>query len=198
MAGLALVAVLGLEVFLLRDRLAEDLDLLREAGRSAAAESGQRLENPAPPVVRTLPAAADPVTGVDLRAVGRCEAGVPCPVRLLIRLRPRPEPTQVTWSFQVLDRCPATGAPPADVPPADVPPAGESPAGESTAQSSAGESTAWSRIGGTVLVAADGDGVALVDTVALPAGRALAVTAVTGAPAVTASAPLLVPARASC
>ncbi len=166
-AGLTLVAVLALEVFLLRDRLIEDLDLLREAGRAAVSE--QAPENPAPPVVRTLPAAADPVTGIDLRAVGRCEAGAPCPVRLLIRLRPRPEPTQVTWSFQVLDRCPPTG-----------------------------ESATGSRIGGTVLVAADGDGVALVDTVALPAGRALAVTAVTGAPAVAASTPLLVPARASC
>jgi hypothetical protein len=52
--------------------------------------------------------------------------------------------------------------------------------------------------GGTVTVEAGGQGVAAIDTVTLPTQRALAVTAVTRVPATAASAPLLVPARASC
>jgi hypothetical protein len=52
--------------------------------------------------------------------------------------------------------------------------------------------------GGKVTVEPGGQGVAAVDTVTLPTQRALAVTAATSVPATAASAPLLVPARASC
>jgi hypothetical protein len=52
--------------------------------------------------------------------------------------------------------------------------------------------------GGTVTIPPNGDRVDAIDTVALPAGEALAVLALTGAPATAASAPLPVPAQGSC
>ena len=53
-------------------------------------------------------------------------------------------------------------------------------------------------LGGSVIVPAHADRADVVDRLALPAGSALAVTAVTTSPAVAASPPLWVPVRPSC
>lgn len=53
-------------------------------------------------------------------------------------------------------------------------------------------------VGGAVSVPAHADRADVVERLALPAGSALAVTAVTTSPAVAASPPLWVPARAAC
>lgn len=114
-ALLVLLAVVGVEVVLLRGRIAGDLEALHAAGAPvvpttvAPAPAGP----PAMPVPVPAPPAAGPVVGVDLRAVPPpCTPGAVCPVRLLVRLRaPGPgeaPPAVVTWHVEVVDRC--TGA----------------------------------------------------------------------------------------
>ena len=141
-----LVAVVALEVVLLRDDIVADVHLLLEAGRSGSAAStvpqpdGLPLIPPAPPAVGT-------VAGVDLRPLTPCTPGAPCTVRVLLRLLPAAGPQTVSWSFQLADRC--TGA-------TDI------------------------SAGGSVTVPAGAQQVAAVDTVLLPAHRAVALVAVTG------------------
>jgi len=99
-----LVAVVLLEIAVLRDEIAADVDLLLDAGRSGSAPSSA----PRPdglPVVAPAPAAAGMVSAVDLRTVGTCTPGSPCTVRVLVRLLPHADPQTVTWSFGVVDRC---------------------------------------------------------------------------------------------
>ena len=102
-----LVAVVLLEIAVLRDEIAADVDLLLDAGRSESAPSSASRPDGLP-VVAPAPAAAGMVTAVDLRTVGTCTPGSPCTVRVLVRLLPHAEPQTVTWSFGVVDRC--TGA----------------------------------------------------------------------------------------
>ena len=45
---------------------------------------------------------------MDLRPLAECTPGVPCAVRVLIRVVPGAGPQVVTWSYRVVDRC--TGA----------------------------------------------------------------------------------------
>jgi hypothetical protein len=100
---LALFAVvLIVETNVLRDRIARDLEVVAEAGRSAR---GTPTVTSAPAVRPVLPATAGDITGVDLRAVGTCAPDVTCQVRVLVRVDPRPEPTVVGWRFQLVDRC---------------------------------------------------------------------------------------------
>ena len=153
-----LVAVVALEVVLLREDIVADVHLLLEAGRSGSAAStvpqpdGLPLIPPAPPAVGT-------VAGVDLRPLTPCTPGAPCTVRVLLRLLPAAGPQTVSWSFQLVDRC--TGA-------------------TDTAA------------GGSVTVPARVQQVAAVDTVLLPAYRAVALVAVTDLPAAAAAPPVLI------
>ncbi|MGR7027130.1 hypothetical protein [Geodermatophilus sp. URMC 62] len=103
---LVLAAVVLLEVAVLRDDIAADVDLLLDAGRSGAASS-TAPEPDGLPVVPPAPAAAGDVTGVDLRPLERCAPATACTLRLQVRLDAGPERT-VTWSYRVVDRC--TGA----------------------------------------------------------------------------------------
>jgi hypothetical protein len=158
LTALVLAGVLLLEIVLLRDKIATDVGLLLDAGRSGSTSSGA----PAPdglPIVLPAPAAAGSVAGVDLRPLGACTPGAPCSLRLLVRLVPGADPQVVTWSYRVVDRC--TGA------------TGTAP-------------------GGSVTVPAGGERAAVLGTVPLPAGRAVAVVAVTDLPAAAASSPVLV------
>jgi hypothetical protein len=102
-----LAAVVVLEVVLLRDRIAADIRVLLDAGRSGSAPSAAP-EPDGLPVVPPAPAAAGSVTGVDLRPLAACAPGAPCDLRLLVRLVPGADPQVVTWSYRVVDRC--TGA----------------------------------------------------------------------------------------
>jgi len=156
-----LASVVSLEVAVLRDEIATDVDLLLDAGRSGAAAPGQP-EPDGRPVTPPAPPTAGPVAGVDLRPLASCAPGAPCPVRVLVRVRPGPEPQSVSWSFRVLQRCP-----------------GASDAG--------GPVT-----GGAVTVPPGVEAATAVGSVALPPGPGVAVFAVTDRPAAAASPPVLV------
>ncbi|MET0763669.1 MAG: hypothetical protein ABWY29_02310 [Blastococcus sp.] len=104
---LVLAAVVLLEVALLRDDIATDIDLLLDAGRGESSTSAAP-EPDGRPVVPVAPAAAGSVTAVDLRLLARCAPGAPCTVRLEVRLVPGADPQAVTWSYRIVDRC--TGA----------------------------------------------------------------------------------------
>jgi hypothetical protein len=109
---LVLATVVLLEVALLRDDIAADIDLLFDAGRSGSTPS----EAPAPdglPTEWVAPAAAGAVAAVELRPLAQCGLGAPCTVRVLVRLVPGVDPREVTWSYRIVDRCTgaAAGAP---------------------------------------------------------------------------------------
>jgi hypothetical protein len=102
-AVVVLAAAVGLEFAFLHDRLARDVQLVLGGDRAAhstspSPERAKALPLPAPP-------AAGAVTGVDVRALQPCAPAADCEVRLLIRLRPQPEPLAVQWVVQVYDRC---------------------------------------------------------------------------------------------
>jgi hypothetical protein len=106
-SAVVLAGVLLLEHAVLRDKVATDIGVLLDAGRSGATPSAA----PKPdglPVVPSAPAAAGSVRGVDLRPLAECPPGAPCTVRVLVRVAPAAEPQAVTWSYRIVDRC--TGA----------------------------------------------------------------------------------------
>jgi hypothetical protein len=152
-----LVAVVALEVVVLRDDIAADVHLLLAAGRSGSA-AATAPEPDGLPVVPPAPAAAGAVRGIDVRPVTACTPGAPCTVRVLLRLVPGVDARTVSWRFELTDRC--TG-------------------GTDTAP------------GGSVTVPASEQQVAVVDTVAVPTVRAVAVSVVTELPAVAAAPPVL-------
>ena len=100
-----LVAVVAIEIALLREEISRDIQAVLEAGRSGSSATGA----PAlPPVVPPAPAAAGTISGVDLRPVTLCTPDAACALRVQVLLQPRAEPQVVTWDFRILDRC--TGA----------------------------------------------------------------------------------------
>jgi hypothetical protein len=102
-----LAAVVLLEVAFLRDEIVADVGLLLDAGRSGSAPSAAPEADglPVPPLA---PAAAGPVTAVDVRILEPCAPGAPCTVRVLVSLVPGPDPQVVTWSYRVVDPCTGT------------------------------------------------------------------------------------------
>jgi hypothetical protein len=96
-----------LEVAVLHDKVATDIDVLLDAGRSGETPSAAP-EPDGLPVVPPAPAAAGSVRGVDLRPLDQCTPGAPCTVRVLLRVVPGVDPQVVTWSYRIVDRC--TGA----------------------------------------------------------------------------------------
>ena len=102
-----LVAVVALEVVLLRDNIAADVHLLLEAGRSGSAASTVP-EPDGLPVIPPAPPAAGAVTAVDVRPLAACMPGAPCTVRVLLRLVPAADQRTASWRFELTDRC--TGA----------------------------------------------------------------------------------------
>lgn len=96
-----LAAVLGLEFLLFGDQVARNLQVLL-THRSAA--RGVEPLRPAPLPVLAPPAAGD-VSQVELRPLDTCRGGEPCPVLLQVALQPHERPLQVTWRFEVVDRC---------------------------------------------------------------------------------------------
>jgi hypothetical protein len=104
---LVLAAVVVLEVAILRDDIATDIDLLLDAGRGESSTSAAP-EPDGRPIKPAAPAAAGSVVAVDLRPLAQCAPGAPCTVRLEVRLLPGADPPAVTWSYRIVDRC--TGA----------------------------------------------------------------------------------------
>jgi hypothetical protein len=98
------VTVVLLEIAFLRDDILADVDLLLDAGRSGSAPSVAAAPDSIP-LVPPAPAAAGIVTGVDLRALGRCTPGAACTMRVQVRIAPGAEPQTVTWSIRIVDRC---------------------------------------------------------------------------------------------
>lgn len=95
------------EVALVRDDIAADIEILLDAGRSGSAAS-TAAEPDGLPIAPPAPAAAGSVAAVDLRPLAQCAPAAPCTLRLLVRLAPGPAPQTVTWSYRLVDRC--TGA----------------------------------------------------------------------------------------
>jgi hypothetical protein len=71
-------------------------------GDARAAEEG--LGRPAPlPVLG--PAAAGPITHLELRPLERCRAGGVCNVVAQVTVAPQDRPLDVAWGLEVFDRC---------------------------------------------------------------------------------------------
>jgi hypothetical protein len=102
-----LASVVTVEVAVLRDEIATDIDLLLDAGRGGATPSVPP-ERDGLPVPAPAPAAAGNVTAVELRPLTRCLPDARCRVRVHVRLVPAAERQVVSWSYRVVDRC--TGA----------------------------------------------------------------------------------------
>jgi hypothetical protein len=102
-----LVAVVALEVVLLRDNIAADVHLLLEAGRSGSTASAATQPDGLP-VIPPAPPAAGAVAGIDVRPLTTCMPATPCTVRVLLRLVPAADPRTASWRFELTDRC--TGA----------------------------------------------------------------------------------------
>jgi hypothetical protein len=98
------VTIVLLEFAFLRDDILADVHLLLQAGRSGSVPSDTPEADGLPPVAPAPPSAGS-VLAVDLRALDRCTAGAPCPMRVLVRLVPGTEPQTVTWSIRIVDRC---------------------------------------------------------------------------------------------
>lgn len=163
-----LVAVVSVEFALLHEWLARDVHQLRQAAdRPGAAGPAQPVALPAVP--RPAPVGAGAVRGLDLRALQPCSPGRVCAVRVLVTLHPQPRQAV---------RQPAPGM---------------VRWGFQVIDRCTG--SRHSLPGGVVSLAPGGDEVQAVNTVPLPPGYALAVSAVTSEPAKAASAALLVPAR---
>jgi hypothetical protein len=102
-----LIAVVLVEVVLLRDEITADVHLLLDAGRSGStASTAPELDDL--PVAPPAPPAVGAVASVDLRPLADCTPGAPCTVRVVVRLLPGAEPRTASWSFRPTDRC--TGA----------------------------------------------------------------------------------------
>ena len=175
---LALAGVVLLENALLRDKVAADIGVLLDAGRSGSTPSAV----PKPdglPLVPPAPAAAGSVRGVDLRTLTTCTPGAPCTVRLLIRVAPSAGPQAVT---------------PQAVTPQAVTPQAVTPADREVVLPHRRPVYRLRRLraGRLPPIPAGGERVAVVATVPLPPVPALGVVAVTEVPAVAASAPVLV------
>ncbi|SDC71332.1 hypothetical protein SAMN05660690_2236 [Geodermatophilus telluris] len=102
-----LSAVVVVEVVVLRDDIAADVEVLLDAGRSGA-EPTAAPEPDGLPVTPPAPAAAGDVAAVDLRNLAACTPGAPCTVRVQVRLVPGSGERQVSWTYTLVDRC--TGA----------------------------------------------------------------------------------------
>jgi hypothetical protein len=107
LSALVLAAVVTVEVVVLRDDIAADVDVLLDAGRGGV-EPTAEPEPDGVPIPPPAPAAAGSVAAVDLRGLTGCRPGAPCTVRLQVRLVPGAADQQVTWSYLLVDRC--TGA----------------------------------------------------------------------------------------
>ncbi|MGY1607793.1 hypothetical protein [Geodermatophilus sp. SYSU D00700] len=108
LSAVVLAAVVTVEVVVLRDDIAADVEVLLDAGRSGEEPTAAEPEPDGVEIPPPAPAAAGSVAGVDLRRLAGCEPGAPCTVRVQVRLVPGAADQQVTWSYLLADRC--TGA----------------------------------------------------------------------------------------
>jgi hypothetical protein len=99
------VAVLGLvvaaEVTFLHGPITRDLQTL--GGGTAGKTASTRAASPIP--VTAALVGSGPIRALDVRPLGSCVAGRPCPVRLLVDFAPQPKPLWLAWKFEVIDRC---------------------------------------------------------------------------------------------
>jgi hypothetical protein len=101
---LVLTGIVLLEVAVLRDDIAGDVDLLLDAGRSGT-ETSAAPEPDGLPIVPPAPAVSGSVAAVDLRPLAPCAPDAVCTLRVLVRLVPGADPQVVTWTYRVVDRC---------------------------------------------------------------------------------------------
>ncbi|MGN6244294.1 MAG: hypothetical protein ACTHQ3_11570 [Motilibacteraceae bacterium] len=155
-----LAVVVGLELGLLGDRIANDLRVLRSPAPSAAPSTGTNAGSAALPSLG--PSTAGVVAKVDARALGTCTPGKACTLRVVVQVERQQRAVPVRWAVVAVDRC---------------------------------TSRRSTLPGGSFTVPAGSTTASALRTVTLPKGTALAVGAVTTAPARAASKPLPAPAR---
>jgi hypothetical protein len=114
-AGLALIAVCALAGELLwsmpyPDHRAPVVSSVRVLIPAADPPSASPTPTGGPAAVPDLaPAQAGPITGIEVRSLGKsCAAGSPCLVRVFVHLERRAAPVRIAWRFKIVDRC--TGA----------------------------------------------------------------------------------------
>jgi hypothetical protein len=100
---LVLTAIVALEVAVLRDDIARDVELLLDAGRSGTEASAEAPDGP--PIVLPAPAESGRVAGVDLRPLAPCAPDAACTLSVQVRLVPGADQQVVTWTYRVVDRC---------------------------------------------------------------------------------------------
>jgi hypothetical protein len=145
--------VLGAEVRFFGDRVQRNVNVLMSGNVRAAAPGPRR---PAPlPVLG--PAAAGPVTHLELRALDGCRPESTCNAFVQVTVTPQDQPLEVAWAFELLDRC-RTGREP--------------------------------RPGGVLSIPPGKDRAVQTVAVPLPAGRALALIALTTSPVTVAGTPM--------
>ncbi|MBV9315446.1 MAG: hypothetical protein JO100_17325 [Pseudonocardia sp.] len=106
LSWLVATLLLGAELVFTRDRIAQDVEVLREAGRAGTAQP--TVTEQLPTLVAPAAPSAGTVIAVSLRAVDTCDPGQTCQLRLQVLLRPLPTPQILAWSYQIINRC--TGA----------------------------------------------------------------------------------------
>jgi len=71
--------------------------------------SGKAQASPGPkqpaPVPDLGPPAAGPITHVELRPLDGCRPGQTCNTVVQVAVQPQPTPLDVTWNFELIDRC---------------------------------------------------------------------------------------------
>ena len=159
----AVALVLGVELRLYGDRVSHNLHVLL-SGTVHQAPTAPAARRPGP-VPALGPAAAGPVTHLELRALDGCRGGGTCNGVVQVTVASHDRPLDVAFGLEVVDRC--------------------RPGRES-------------RPGGVLSVPPGQDRAAAPVTLALPAGRALAVIPLTTSPVTVAGTPLRTPGDDAC
>jgi hypothetical protein len=154
--GAVVALVFGVEVRFFGHSVQHNVHVLLSGDvKGAAAAAGPRRPGPIPVLG---PAAAAPVTHVELRPLEGCKAGSPaCTAVLQLTVTPQDRPLDVPFGLEVVDRCRGTHEP---------------------------------RPGGVLSVPPKIERVAQTLTLAVPAGRAIAVVPVTSSPVRVAGTPM--------
>jgi hypothetical protein len=97
----AVALVLAAEIHFFGDDVKDNVDKLL-SDKAGAAQNGPKGPDPIPVLG---PAAAGPVTHLDLRPMEGCRPGGVCQTVVQVTVTPQETPLEVAWGFELLDRC---------------------------------------------------------------------------------------------